>query len=321
MQRQYTGTAGRIENAQVAVYLTYAGRHGYAMIDRALYLPRAWTRDPDRRTAAGVPDHVAFSTKPALATALIEGALEAGTPAAWATADEVYGNDPNLRRAIAAGGLGFVLAVAKSHRFTTGIGPRRAIDLAIRLPAHAWHRISAGHGAKGERWYDWALVEATDPALSGRPGLTGLLVRRSLTTGEYAFYRVHSPHPVTLTELVRVAGTRWKVEESFAGCKELAALDEHQVRGWTSWHRWTVLAMLAHAFLSVLTAQEATHDTAQTTSGELIPLTRNEIRRLFTGLCARVHPAELQFRWSRWRRRHQATARACHYKRRGDQLM
>jgi len=111
----------------------------------------------------------------------------------------------------------------------------------------AWNRISAGKGAKGERLYDWALVATGDQDL---PGEHHLLIRRSLSTGEYAFYRVHSPTPVPLAAYVRVAGIRWAVEDDFASSKELAALDGHQVRTWTSWHRWTLLAMLVHAFLA-----------------------------------------------------------------------
>ncbi len=130
-------------------------------------------------------------------------------------------------------------------------GPCRASGLAARLPQSCWQRLSAGTGAKGERWYDWALVEVSDAAVARDSGPNWLLIRRRISDGEYAFYRAHAPRPVPVTELVRVAGTRWKIEESFAGGKELAALDEHQVRSWTSWHRWTVLAMLAHAFLSV----------------------------------------------------------------------
>ena len=327
VQRQYTGTAGRIENAQVAVYLTYAAPTGYAFIDRELYLPKAWTDDPGRCAAAGVPDDVAFATKPALARAMIDRALDAGTPAAWAAGDEVYGADPALRTDLAARGIGYVLAVAKSHRFTTGIGPRRAIDLAVRLPKNSWQRLSAGIGAKGPRWYDWALVEATDAAVTEGTGPNWLLIRRRISDGEYAFYRAHAPRPVPLTELVRVAGIRWKIEESFAGGKELTALDEHQVRGWTSWRRWTVLAMLAHAFLSVLTTSQPILQppaatgapvTDQSLAG-LIPLTRNEIRRMFTGLTATLESVTSQMAWSLWRRHHQAVARACHFKRRAEQ--
>jgi SRSO17 transposase len=341
VQRQYTGTAGRIENSQVAVYLTYAACGGYALFDRALYLPQGWADDTERRAGAGIPAEVEFATKPALATDMIERVMDGGTPAAWVAGDEVYGNDPALRAAIAGQGLGFVLAVAKSHRFSTGIGARRAVDLAVRLPPSAWHRISAGAGAKGHRWYDWALIEANDPALATRPDdpagttngpaaqpVTGLLIRRNIHTGEYAFYRVYAPKPTPLAELVRVAGVRWKVEESFAGGKELAALDEHQVRTWTSWHRWTVLAMLAHAFLSIMTAGQpspspstpATAPTGDVHLRALIPLTRNEIRRLFTQLRAQVHPVQHQLHWSQWRRRHQAIARASHYKHREAQI-
>jgi SRSO17 transposase len=317
-QRQYTGTAGRTENAQVAVYLAYAAPAGSAFIDRALYLPRSWTDDPARCRAAGVPEDVVFATKPALARQMIGRALDAGTPAGWVAADEVYGQDPKLRADLARRGLGYVLAVAKSHLVTTPIGPRPAIELARRLPARAWQRLSAGPGAKGPRWYDWALIEVTDPAVTDGTGPHWLLIRRRIGDGEYAFYRAHAPGPVPVAQLVRVAGSRWKVEDGFAAGKELAALDEHQVRNWTSWHRWTILALLACAFLSALAAAEP--DDSCTHRDQLIPLTRHEIRRLFTGLCPQPTAPALQLKWSRWRRRHQATARACHYRRRARTL-
>ena len=321
VQRQYTGTAGRIENSQVAVYVTYAAPAGYTFIDRDLYLPRSWTDDPQRCATAGIPDDAVFATKPARARAMIDRALDRRHPAGWAAGDEVYGADPALRKDLAARGLGYVLAVAKSHPFTTGIGPRRAIDLAVRLPKSCWQRLSAGTGAKGERWYDWALVEVSDPAVTMDSGPNWLLIRRRISDGEYTFYRAHAPRPVPLTELVRVAGIRWKIE-MIAGGKELAALDEHQVRGWTSWHRWTVLAMLAHAFLSVLTATQpqipATGDPRSQPRTGLIPLTRNEIRRLITGLTSRLQAMAFHLHWSLWRRHHQAVARACHFKRRAE---
>jgi SRSO17 transposase len=326
VQRQYTGTAGRIENAQVAVYLVCAAPRGYAFIDRARYLPRSWTDDRGRCQDAGVPADVTFATKPALALAMITRAAAAGTPARWAAGDEVYGNDPELRKGIAGHGLGFVLAVAKDHRIPTAAGPRRAIDLAVCLPDGAWQQMSAGGGAKGRRLYDWALVQTTDPALpAGRQGANWLLIRRPVRTAagakaEYAFYRAHAPRPVPLNALVSVAGTRWKVEEAFAGGKELAGLDQHQVRSWTSWMRWSALAMLAHAFLSVMTATQPGPDPGDVhrdeAGRELVPLTRNEIRRLFTSLLCRPRPIRHQLHWSRWRRRHQATARKCHYQHR-----
>jgi SRSO17 transposase len=211
-QRQYTGTAGRTENAQVAVYLAYAAPAGSAFIDRALYLPRSWTSDLARCQAAGVPEDTAFATKPALAREMIGRALDAGTPAAWVAADEVYGQDPQLRAELARRGLGYVLAVAKSHTVVTGIGPRPAVKLAEKLPARAWQRLSAGPGAKGPRWYDRALIEAADPAVTSGDGPHWLLVRRRVSDGELAFYRAHAAGPMPLAQLVKVAGSRWKVE-------------------------------------------------------------------------------------------------------------
>jgi SRSO17 transposase len=313
-RRQYTGTAGRTENAQVAVYLTYAAPAGSAFIDRALYLPRSWTDDPGRCRAAGVPKGTAFATKPALAREMITRALDAGTPAAWVTADEVYGQDPGLRAELGRRGLGYVLAVASTCRVTTPAGSFPAGELAGKVPARAWQRISAGPGAKGPRWYDWALIEVTDPAVTEGAGPHWLLVRRRISDGEYAFYRAHAPRPVPLAKLVKVAGSRWKTEDGFAAGKELAALDEHQVRSWTSWHRWTILALLACAFLSVLAAAQPPD--GRPDNDQLIPLTRQEIRRLFTTLDQHPPPPASLLRRSRWRRRHQATAQACHYRRR-----
>jgi SRSO17 transposase len=268
-------------------------------------------RRPGPARRRRVPDNITFATKPALARQMIAHALDAGTPASWVAGDEVYGNDPGLRAELVTRRIGYVLAVAKDHRIGTGIGVRRAIDLAVRLPPRAWQRHSAGRGAKGNRWYDWALVDTTDPAAAGN-GCHWLLIRRNARTGEMAFYRAYSPTPVPLAELVRVAGTRWKIEESFQSGKELAALAEHQLRRWTSWHRWTILAMLAHAFLSIMTATQPPPDP----DTGLIPLTRNEIRRLVIDLLTRTARTAGQIlHWSRWRRRHQARARTSHYRR------
>jgi SRSO17 transposase len=312
VQRQYTGTAGRIENAQVAVYLTYAAPGGYAFIDRALYLPASWTADPGRCAVAGIPEGTGFATKPALARRMITAAVTANVPARWVAGDEVYGADPLLRADLVGHGLGYVLAVASTHRIGTPAGPFTASYLAGRVPRHAWQQRSAGAGAKGLRWYDWALIDTIDDAADpDRTGAHWLLIRRNRRTGDLAFYRAAAPNPVPLAELVRVAGTRWKVEESFQSSKELTGLDQHQVRTWTSWHRWTVLAMLAHAFLSVMTATEPPPPPC----AGLIALTRNEIRRLFTAAITTIRAAAHHLHWSTWRRRHQARARTSHYQR------
>jgi SRSO17 transposase len=219
VQRQYTGTAGRIENAQVAVYLTYAGRDGHTLIDRELYLPRSWTGDRGRCAAAGVPEGTAFATKPGLALRMIIRALDAGAPAAWVGGDEVYGADPGLRAGLEERQVSYVLAVAKSHHVTCAAGAMRADALACRLPPRAWQRLSAGPGAKGQRWYDWAWA-SIDP---GGTGCRWLLIRRHRRTRELAYYRCYPPRPVALARLVRAAGRRWAVEEDF------------QARAWPPW--------------------------------------------------------------------------------------
>jgi len=216
VQRQYTGTAGRIENAQVAVYLVYATDAGHALIDRELYLPQAWIDDPDRCRAAGVPGQVGFATKPQLATTMITRALAAGVPAAWVTGDEVYGADPKLRAELEARGVGYVLAVACDHRVVAGGDIYRVDALLAKVPARAWQWVSCGKGAKGHRLYDWAFIRLDPrPDRGDQVGQRWLLIRRHQRTGELAFYRCWMPRPVPLAVLVRVAGRRWTIEMVF----------------------------------------------------------------------------------------------------------
>ena len=210
VQRQYTGTAGRIENAQVAVYLTYATSKGHALIDRALYLPKSWADDPERCAAAGVPDDVEFATKPALARELIVRALEGGAATPWVAGDEVYGADPGLRDELEQRGVGYVLAIACSHPVTTATGQRRADEIAASLPRLAWQRVSAGRGSKGPRFYDWAWI--TIDTQTPRPGQRWLLIRHHTSTGELAYYRCYAPKPVPCTNLCAWpdAGGPWR---------------------------------------------------------------------------------------------------------------
>lgn len=183
VQRQYTGTAGRIENSQVAVYLAYSTPRGHAAIDRELYVPRSWVEDTARCRAAGIPDTVGFATKPALAARMIGRALDAGVPASWVAGDEVYGGNPLLRTALEGREVGYVLAIACDHQIVTHAGKFRADTLVKQLPKRAWQKLSAGAGAKGHRFYDWALADIADE----RPGHRFLLVRRNRRTGELAF--------------------------------------------------------------------------------------------------------------------------------------
>jgi len=309
VQRQYTGTAGRIENSQVAVYLVYAGARGHAAVDRELYIPRSWTSDPDRCRAAGLGENTVFATKPELARTMIERFLDAGHHVGWVTGDEVYGGNPKLRTALEERGLGYVLAVACSAQVATGAGTFRADALVKKVPKRAWQKLSAGRGAKGQRFYDWAVIDLTEAT----PGSPQLLIRRNRTTGEFAYYRCLSPQPVPLTELVRVAGSRWRVEETFQTEKGLAGLDEHQVRRYPSWTRWVTLAMLAHAFLAVVRADEHARNPAP---DGLVPLSCNEIQRLFITLVVQpLHDITHRLGWSDWRRRHQQRSRTSHYQR------
>jgi SRSO17 transposase len=317
VQRQYSGTAGRIENAQVGVFLGYAGAGGHTLIDRRVYLPASWTDDRDRCAAAGVPDEIGFATKPELAADMITAALAAGVPAAWLAADEAYGNSAAFRAHLREHGLGYVLAVSCSHLIPIDGGKTRARAdrIAADLPASAWQRRSAGTGSKGPRFYDWAWLD--DVCTDADPddgGNHSMLIRRNTTTGELAFYRCWNPKPTTLAQLVRVAGIRWTVEESFQAAKSQVGLDQHQVRRWNSWHRFTTLALAALAVLAICAADAARHDPAD---AGLIKLTVNEVRRLINACTIRpITDLAHRLRWSQWRRRHQARARRSHYTRR-----
>jgi SRSO17 transposase len=264
VHRQYSGTAGRIDNCQVGVFLAYASRRGHAFIDRALYLPEVWCDDRARCRAAGIPDGVAFRTKPALARAMLERALDAGVPAVWVTGDEVYGCDRRLRMALEQRGQAFVLAVRSTEAvFYTGIAGKvqpHAATVADALPADAWRVLSAGAGTKGPREYRWAW---TDLFRIGWPGWRhALLMRERLTPNakgehERAYYVVFAPATATLAEVVRVAGTRWAIESGFEAAKQEVGLDEYEVRKYAGWYRYVTLALFAHAFLAVARSRAA----------------------------------------------------------------
>jgi SRSO17 transposase len=247
VQRQYSGTAGRIENCQIGVFLAYASAKGHALIDRALYLPETWAGDASRRAQAGVPAEVGFATKPKLGRLMLERVLDAGVPCAWVTADSVYGSDHALRRSIERRGRGYVLAVTSAQR----LGLKSVEDWLEDVPARAWRRLSAGDGAKGPRLYDWAYRPYRSDTAPGWK--KGLLIRRQIAKpDEFTFDLTLSPEENTLPDLVRVAGTRWTIEACFEAAKGEVGLDEYEVRSWTGWHRHITLSMLAHAYLAVV---------------------------------------------------------------------
>jgi SRSO17 transposase len=259
VQRQYSGTAGKVDNCQLGVFLAYASPGGRAMIDRELYLPESWAEDPERCKAARVPEQVGFRTKPQLAQLMLERALDADVPASWVTADEVYGGSPALRQWLEERHVPYVLAVKCTELLqapsphSPGAVRTSAEQLAAVVPAEQWIAGSAGHGAKGRRLYDWTRVELAAPATSGMA--RWLLVRRSRSDGELAFYACYGPAATPLIGLVRVAGTRWAVEEGFEQAKGEVGLDHYEVRKWPGWYRHITLALLAHAFLAVTRAQ------------------------------------------------------------------
>jgi SRSO17 transposase len=257
--RQYTGSAGKITNCQIGVFACYVSRHGHAFIDRALYLPKAWTDDPARMAAAHVPAETRFATKPALAAAMIERAWAAQVPFGWVAADSVYGVgaiETTLRRA----GKGYVLGVNSDHRIHSWGKARpvagTAATVAQGLSPSDWLRLSAGEGTKGARLHDWAYCELADLDAAeynaDRSGIwtRGLLIRRNIADGELAFFSTWCPAGTAVETLVRVEGHRWAIEDSFETAKNELGLDHNETRSWHGWQRHVSLVMLAFAMLA-----------------------------------------------------------------------
>jgi SRSO17 transposase len=276
VKRQWCSPLGKTENCQVGVFLAYVSPKGYAFLDRRLYLPKEWTDDPERRTAAHVPEAVAFATKPQLGQAMLEAAWERGVPMAWVTGDEAYGDQPTLRDRIAAQHLKYVLAVSantfgwesapailppsaetggrpRTHpRLAPDAPPAQTVaQIVAEWPAEQWHRLPIAAGEKGPRIYDWAY----ERIVVRRDGLPGesvwLLARRSITKpNEIAYYLSNAPEETPLLELAQVAGARWAVEQCFEEAKGETGLDHYEVRYWQSWYRHITLSMMAHAWLT-----------------------------------------------------------------------
>jgi SRSO17 transposase len=318
--RQYSGALGGVALCQVAVHLTFASRRGHTLIDRRLYLSRGWAADEERRELTGVPEEIGFATKSQLATAMLTRAVARGVRASFFAADEVYGTRA-VRSTCRTLGLGYAIAVRSTHTISTPGGRMTAAQAAGRLPQRAWQRMRTGTGSKGVRSYDWAWIEVTaDDAPEGGDdeGLSVLVLRRHRYTREVSYFRCWSPTPVPLARLVVVICRRWWVEEDFQACKETTRLDQGQVTCWASWHRWSVVALVAYAFLAVCAALErrGQADRDDPDEAELIPISCHELLRLFRALILpppRRDPEHLLW-WSRWRRRHQHRARACHHR-------
>jgi SRSO17 transposase len=332
--RQYTGTAGKITNAVVAVYVSYASRHGHCLIDGDLYAQQGWFTDSRRFALAGFDDDHQFRTKTQIAVEQAERIRTAGLPVAWMAADEVYGRSTTFRQHFEDHHIAYVVAVGIDFHVATRTGTWRADLLTRTLPRKSWNRRSCGQGAKGPRVYDWAMVATTSPHHV-------LLVRRSLTKpDDLAYFYAYIPdgQPFTLARIVAIAGYRWMVEEDFQQSKGQAGLDHTQARRYRSWLRHAILALAALAIQAVTAAKyRADHpDPVLPTHGDdtppddygLIAPTVPETHRLFMlhhelrGLPAPTarHHTEFRQRWSTWRRRHQARARWFHHRTRLAQL-
>jgi SRSO17 transposase len=270
VQRQYSGTAGRVENCQIGAFLAYASQRGHALIDRELYLPEAWTQDRQRCRAAGIPDEVEFATKPRLGMAMLERAFAAGVPFSWVTADEAYGQVKYLRVWLEHHDAAYVLATKRNDTLITagpefGLAEQRADVLIAGLDPRAWRRLSVGAGAHGPRNYDWARIPIRIAWAPGRGHW--LLARRSISDpAEIAYYVCYGPRRSTLLDLAWTAGSRWRIEECFAQAKNEAGLDHYQVRSYRAWYAHITLSMLALAWLAATRAQA--------TKGEPTPATR-----------------------------------------------
>lgn len=254
--RQYSGTAGRIENCQIGVFLGYATRKGRALLDRELYLPKEWAGDADRRKETGVPKAVEFATKLVLARRMIDRALAAGVTARWVTADAVYGSDYHFRAAVEKHGLGYVAGVRSDFAMFSGFRQVRAKAWLAEVPADAWQRLSCGKGSKGPRLYDWVVLRTNSP--DPDEYARWLLIRRSVSDPtEVAYFACGGPPATTLTDLVRVAGTRWAIEDLFELAKGDCGLDEYEVRSWVGWYRHVTLSLFALAVVAVIRTRAA----------------------------------------------------------------
>src|SRR5579862_2854044 len=264
VQRQYSGTAGRTENCQVGVFLAYASRHGHALIDRELYVPRSWADDPERCRAAGIPDDVEFTTKPRQAQEMIARAAAAGVPFAWFTADEIYGQAKYLQAWLEERDIWYVMAIRCSDTLTRSEGERRADALIAAVPSRGWQKISAGGGAHGPREYDWTRIPVRPGWERGRGHW--LLARRSLADpAEIAYYACYGPRRSSTADLAWTAGSRWHIEECFQQGKNEAGLDQYQVRTWRAWYAHITLSMLALAWLAASKAQAVKKGSAPAT--------------------------------------------------------
>jgi SRSO17 transposase len=307
--RQYSGTAGRIENQQIGVFLAYATGRGCALIDRALYVPDEWLQDKARCQEAGIPMSTRFLTKPQLAQHLLARAAQ--VPAQWVVADSVYSSD-ELRLWLQGRGYCYVLAVTSTYSVWQQGQQRSATSIVETLSPSSWVRLSAGEGSQGPRYYDWTWLQLP---YDSQPGLAHwLLARRTISSPqETAYYHAYGPATTSLAELAHVAGTRWNIEICLEQAKGELGLDQYEVRHWQAWYRHITLVLVAYAYLVILRYRAPQPEASQ------VALSVPELRRVIGALTADDKERQHRLHWSRWRRQHQAIAKRCHQQRRQRQ--
>ena len=256
--RQYCGRVGKVENCQVGVYLGYVAPQGHALLDRELYLPKAWCDDALRRERAKIPESVTFATKPQLALRMLQRAWVEGLPVQWVVGDSTYGNSPDLRTAIAEAGRYYVMEIPKTARIRTDSQSawQTVAALTAALPADAWTRYALNLGEQGLRWYDWTaqrVASATDDL-----GQQWLLVRRSVNEPlDFTYCLSNAPRETSLSVLAEVAGSRYHIEHLLEEAKGTTGLADYEVRSYPSWYRHMTLALMAHTWLTLLRQADA----------------------------------------------------------------
>ena len=311
VQRQYTGTAGRIENATVTVFAAWATPDQRFLVDYELYLPESWTADPERMATAGVPNTVAFATKLVQAEQILARRINAGQVPTALAGDAVYGRSEPLRRTAEAEGIAYVLEVGKDHRAQVdpAIAAERVEHLAEAIPTRNWSDRSAGAGSRGQRVYAWGYLALDSTTAAGE---RGLLVRWNRRKDEYAYYLTFLSENATgagLSRLIRIAGLRWPIETTFQDAKGCFGLDEHQMRTWVSVRRWITLTLVAACATAIA------HQLARALGSRL---TLTGLARLYGEINRAAHTTAFHNHWSEWICDHNEQARRSHYQRRGD---
>lgn len=250
VKRQYSGTAGRIENSQIGVFLALSGSKGHALVDRELYLPKDWCEDMFRRKASGIPADLIFQTKHHLAMVMLRRAFKNGIKPQWVLADALYGSNYEFRKFLLDNDQPYVLAINSQQCVTHNFKQVQVKKFVSEFTPCMWQSISAGTGTKGERWYDWSFLKLCWPASEGRAQY--LLVRRNVhNPEELAYYFCHADDAITLSELARAAGQRWHVESCFEQAKQEVGLDEYEVRSFQGWYRHITMSMIGLLLLNI----------------------------------------------------------------------